>query len=134
MTRGDHIWVRHGAYTHHGIDVGDGTVIHFAGKPGFRMKSAQIVQTPFSEFCKGRTIHIKRYSPFIDRETVVRRAESRLGEAGYGLLRNNCEHFATWCVTGEARSDQVRDDSLSVGALALATAVVVVRRTHLAAR
>jgi hypothetical protein len=25
----------------------------------------------------------------------------------YNILVNNCEHFATWCVTGEAESIQV---------------------------
>jgi hypothetical protein len=39
--------------------------------------------------------------------TVIQRAESRLGEVEYGIFENNCEHFATWCVTGEANSAQV---------------------------
>jgi hypothetical protein len=37
----------------------------------------------------------------------VRRARSRLGERRYDLLRNNCEHFCSWCQDGEARSAQV---------------------------
>ncbi|MNF00551.1 NC domain protein [compost metagenome] len=38
----------------------------------------------------------------------VARARSRLGEDDYRLLTNNCEHFCTWCLYGEGRSEQVR--------------------------
>ena len=131
MARGDHIWVRHWAYTHHGIDVGDGTVIHFAGKPGRGMRTAQITRTLIADFAAGRAPHIRTYATFPDPEVVLARAESRIGESGYRLLRNNCEHFATWCRTGHARSGQVRDDTLSAGAIALAAAVVVARHSHL---
>ena len=29
---------------------------------------------------------------------IVRRAYSRIGEKGYYLIFNNCEHFARWCI------------------------------------
>lgn len=35
------------------------------------------------------------------------RAASMIGRSGYDLFSNNCEHFATWCVTGEHSSAQV---------------------------
>ena len=40
-------------------------------------------------------------------EETVRRARSKLGEGGYNLLCNNCEHFAIWCKTGLRESTQV---------------------------
>jgi hypothetical protein len=43
---------------------------------------------------------------YADRQ-VVERARSRLGENRYRLLTNNCEHFCTWCLYGESRSEQV---------------------------
>ena len=43
------------------------------------------------------------YSP----EETVARARSRIGETGYNLLTNNCEHFAIWCKTGISESMQV---------------------------
>lgn len=46
---------------------------------------------------------VKLYSPL---ETVAR-ARSKLGERGYNLLLDNCEHFAVWCKTGLYRSEQV---------------------------
>jgi Lecithin retinol acyltransferase len=38
---------------------------------------------------------------------VVHRARSRVGEDGYRLLTNNCEHFCEWCLSGQHRSYQV---------------------------
>ena len=40
---------------------------------------------------------------------TVKRARSRIGEHGYNLLLNNCEHFAVWCKTGVEKSDQVEE-------------------------
>ena len=34
------------------------------------------------------------------REECAWRAESRVGEGGYNLVLNNCEHFAIWSKTG----------------------------------
>jgi hypothetical protein len=47
-------------------------------------------------------------NPFPPQETIER-ARSKLGEQGYNLLLNNCEHFAFWCKTGVAKSTQVDD-------------------------
>ena len=43
------------------------------------------------------------YSP----KDTVKRAKTRLGEAEYNLMFNNCEHFAIWCKTGVSESHQV---------------------------
>ena len=40
-------------------------------------------------------------------EETIRRARSKLGEGGYNLALNNCEHFAVWCKTGVKDSAQV---------------------------
>lgn len=40
-------------------------------------------------------------------QETVERARSRIGERGYNLLLNNCEHFAVWCKTGVEKSEQV---------------------------
>ena len=40
---------------------------------------------------------------------TVKRARSRIGEHGYNLLLNNCEHFAVWCKTGVEKSEQVEE-------------------------
>lgn len=43
------------------------------------------------------------YSP----EETVKRAQSHIGEQGYNLLTNNCEHFSIWCKTGKKDSEQI---------------------------
>ena len=44
----------------------------------------------------------KKFSP----RRIVDNARTRLGETGYNLLHNNCEHFVNECVFGEKRSEQ----------------------------
>ncbi|HIK37754.1 MAG: lecithin retinol acyltransferase family protein [Geminocystis sp.] len=111
MAMGDQIYVWRdfqnlgGVYQHHGIDVGDGTVIHY------RKPSEVIERTSIETFSKGRPIYVREYPEgfcFLP-EVVVKRAFSRLGERKYNLLFNNCEHFATWCKTGISDSRQVRE-------------------------
>lgn len=111
MARGDQIYVvrpffnLEGVYEHHGIDCGDGTVIHYSK----REPEATVRRTSWSEFTWGKPIFIRDYPASYIAETVVRRAENRLGEQKYNLVFNNCEHFATWCKTGVADSKQIRD-------------------------
>lgn len=109
MARGDQIYVMReffnldGLYEHHGIDCGDGTVIHY------RKPSETIERTSKETFARGQTIQVLRYPKRYIPDTVIQRAESRLGEQNYNLLFNNCEHFATWCVTGVNKSQQVEN-------------------------
>lgn len=101
MAYGDHIYVNYGTYSHHGVDCGDGMVIHFSKEKG------RICQDTRRSFARGNNVHVKqrksRYSP----ERVVERAKSKLGETGYNLGLNNCEHFASWCHSGQHHSKQV---------------------------
>lgn len=110
MAQGDQIYILQrfinfqGLYEHHGIDCGDGSVIHL------RKSNETITQTPFLEFTNGNQVYVKHYPLCFIPDVVVHRAQSRLGEKGrYNLLFNNCEHFATWCKTGRTYSQQVRD-------------------------
>ena len=94
-----------GVYQHHGIDMGDGSVIHY------RKPSEIIEQTSWETFSKSNKVYIRQYPQgfsFLP-EVVTKRAINRLGENKYNLLFNNCEHFATWCKTGIAKSQQVID-------------------------
>ena len=111
MAKGDRIyayrnlWNVDGLYQHHGIDCGDGTVIHY------RKLSETIERTSLETFARGNPIYVAEYGDgfgYIP-DVVVERAESRLGERKYNLLFNNCEHFANWCKTGVSESKQVKD-------------------------
>ncbi|MCP4908748.1 MAG: lecithin retinol acyltransferase family protein [bacterium] len=134
MARGDHIFVERmaGLYSHHGIDCGDGMVIHFTGPDLLR---GRVERDDLATFQQGGTLRVRAKEVrreasapslrslihfFVDStgrrdlagevdsspEAVIARAESRLGEGLYDPLLNNCEHFATWCRTGIATSQQ----------------------------
>jgi hypothetical protein len=106
MRRGDHIRVSRGVYSHHGVYAGDGIVIHYSGREA---GSATIRRDALEVFAQGGTVEVIKYASCFRVNEVIRRAESRIGENGYSLFGNNCEHFARWCKTGEHTSEQVRD-------------------------
>eukprot|EP00931_Biecheleriopsis_adriatica_P107609 TRINITY_DN81931_c0_g1_i1.p1 TRINITY_DN81931_c0_g1~~TRINITY_DN81931_c0_g1_i1.p1 ORF type:complete len:213 (-),score=22.01 TRINITY_DN81931_c0_g1_i1:230-823(-) len=105
--RGDHIQRRRFGYDHHAIFV------EWATEP-----EAFVVHHPIGRRqnpLRGQIRHehrdISQYT-LVQRpnnpEEVVQRALSRVGESGYNLVWNNCEHFAEWCISGQQRSLQVR--------------------------
>ncbi|MCS3827801.1 hypothetical protein GGP85_003272 [Salinibacter ruber] len=101
---GEHVKASRWGYTHHGIYVRDGHVIQYgSGLPG-----GKIEEVTASKFKKRAKLKIVRHEnrKFSPRETV-RRAKRRLNEDNYSISFNNCEHFATWCVTGKSKSSQV---------------------------
>src|SRR5438034_7977441 len=114
MSRADHIFVKRTGYDHHGIDCGDGTVIHYTGEVG-QKSDAAIRRTPLGVFLKNGEVQVRTYGACDGADAVVQRAESRLGENKYHLVFSNCEHFATWCKTGNARSEQVKDVASTAG-------------------
>ena len=104
---GTHLVTSRRGYTHHGIYVGRGMVVHYAGLSRF-LYSGPIEEVTISRFSMGRAVRIieyceSKYSP----QEIVLRARSRLGENKYDVLRNNCEHFCNWCISGCSRSTQV---------------------------
>ena len=116
MAKGDHIKVFRGLYWHHGIETEDGTVIHQTGEPG-RSLNAAIRETRIEDFLRKGKMRTVCYECGRDAEDVLERARSRIGSTGYGLLFNNCEHFARWCRTGRTVSRQV--DSVAWTGVAL---------------
>ena len=110
MARGDHIRVRRlgGLYWHHGIDLGDGTVVHYSGEP-LNTRAACVCRVPLEAFLDGGELEVVAYPQDLRAaEAVVADALARLGERRYGVWWNNCEHFATHCKTGRRASGQVR--------------------------
>lgn len=103
MAKGDHIYINCSTYTHHGIDCGDGTAIHYIGES----MQGIISRTSIDAFTSGKQLFTKQYEISDLPEIVIQRAESRLGEDRYNLLFNNCEHFSSWCKTGKHESEQV---------------------------
>jgi hypothetical protein len=131
MAKGDHIKVKrmHGLYYHHGIDMGDGTVIHFSGEP-LNAKLAQVIQDSEEDFLKGEEKQVIAYTDCTDvltTEETVLLAREQLDTEGYNLIDNNCEHFATYCKTRYKRSGQVQGIKKKLMVIAgMATAVAFV--------
>ncbi len=104
---GDIIRVKVKFYYHYGIYVDDNTVIQF-GYPdnsGVGPEEICVLSTDIYTFigegiCETgvseKSERKKRFSP----EETVSRAKSRLGETGYNILENNCEHFVYDCAFG----------------------------------
>jgi hypothetical protein len=114
MARGDHLAADRGTYFHHAIDLGDGRVIHYRGTLGEK-SDASVRIDPMERFTSGCRTFAVEYGTCATADDVVTRALSRLGERDYSLFNNNCEHFARWCKTGLACSEQVRDKLAGVG-------------------
>lgn len=124
MTLGDHLYVRRKGYAHHGVDVGEDEVIHFTGEPGSKA-GALIQRSTLAEFAGSGRVEIRPYERALPPHEVVARAESKLGESGYNLFNNNCEHFARWCITGKHSSSQVNGAAASGGAAVVSGAAAV---------
>ena len=105
MALGDHLSVRHGLYTHHGIDLGDGTVVHY-GRGLSDIKNAKIEIVSLDTFSDGKPVEVIESEVIFSVDEIVERAKSRLGENSYDVFDNNCEHFANWCRSGRAESSQ----------------------------
>ena len=96
--------------------MGDGTVIHFSALDGTKVR-AVIHRSSIEEFADAGVVRVRAYGLRLSADETIRRAESMLGQSGYDLFTNNCEHFASWCVAGEHSSAQV-DVALSASAVA----------------
>ena len=115
---GDMVRVRLGSVYHYGIFVSEDEVIQFGLPPTAENRAAEgevkVLATDIDVFacgcivetaCLDRSEQRRRIPPS---ETVAR-ARARLGEGGYNLIHNNCEHFVNECVFGESRCTQEED-------------------------
>ena len=130
MARGDHLYVEDTLggipFQHHGIDMGDGTVIHLAPADGARVTLRDtserfcVHRVTKEQFATGRDVRIRFYRQPRSSDQIAAHAESMLGRSGYSLLEGNCEHFATLCVTGKPSSHQIEMSHATVASLASA--------------
>ena len=98
---GAHIVTPRLGYFHHGIYVGDGRVVHYAGW-AHGIRRAPVEEVTLGAFANGREIWVSSDAPALfDCCEVIARARSRLGENCYRLLTNNCKQFCEWCRQGD---------------------------------
>jgi len=112
LAEGDHIkWKRLAGYDHHAIveyvdhEAGKVHVIEYGSDTGGYSFGKGVVR-------RHDVDDITRMYKYIhnkcdDTVQVLHRAISRLGERQYGPVRQNCEHFARWCKTGEKHCSQI---------------------------
>lgn len=114
--RGQIVRTRVKFYHHYGIFVSEDRVIQF-GLPDAidRLgEDIRVIATDVSTFLQGGELEVAKPdrqerkvmgSP----DEIVAMAESRLGEGGYDILHNNCEHFVNECAFGEHRCSFLQD-------------------------
>ena len=115
-TYGSMIRVQAGSIHHYGVFVTPDEVIQFGLAPVLRphQKDADVtvLSTDLVGFLNGGDWETAVFTPeeaatHPTPAEAVSTARSRMGERGYHILYNNCEHFAYECVTGKKQSDQV---------------------------
>lgn len=110
--RGDHLKSRRYGivYAHHGIYLGEGKVLHYAGLVEGFMKGRVCIGTleEFSDNHIEGIVVVKHKQPKFDVETRIKRGMARVGEDKYSVIFNNCEHFVNYCIEGKAQSVQVQ--------------------------
>ncbi len=114
LKSGDIVRVRAGGVWHYGVYVSDAEVIQFGAPPRGKPVPAgemRVLSTDVNEFAGDEIIEKARLTPLeklrrVPPKRTVSIARSRLGEGGYDLINNNCEHFARACVFGKAVSEQ----------------------------
>lgn len=124
LKKGDLIRVRRKlGYYHFGIYVGNNQVIHYTADKNdsiFDNSSIEVMQSDLdSGFLRGDTLEVQfPFDSTYFRFVVCKRAKKLLGTKQfrgmpYDVLKNNCEHFATYCYYGEATSNQ--SEAVSTG-------------------
>lgn len=105
-------------YYHYGIFVSDDEVIQFGlpNDPGKKSDEIKVLVTNIDTFLNGGEIETANPSSLelLKMHTyseIVNIARSKIGDGGYDILHNNCEHFVNECAFGSASSsflDEVR--------------------------
>ena len=117
---GDIIRTKVSFYYHYGIFVSEDEVIQFGlpNDPGKQSDTIKVTVSDIYTFLAGgeiETAHPTRSETLKMRskEQIVEIARSRIGQGGYDILHNNCEHFVNECAFGTAKSsflDAVREN------------------------
>ncbi len=115
---GDIIRVKSGVFHHYGIYADDGEIIQFGLAPMLRLSvkesDIEVCTTDLEGFADGGEVEVGLYDEkeLQEKRTpdeTVKTARSRLGEKGYSILYNNCEHFAYECAFGKSYCSQTED-------------------------
>ena len=115
---GDMVRVKLGSIYHYGVFASEDEIIQFGLAPSMRsmLKDSEIEVciSDVDTFLAGGFLEVavfergekKKNRPA---DEALDYARSRIGERGYSILYNNCEHFAYECITGSTYCSQTAD-------------------------
>lgn len=115
---GDMIRVKSGSIYHYGIYVSDEEVIQFGlapvNRPTLSDKEVAVCVSDIDDFLSGGFLEVavpdkKERKKRRKVAETVNFARGRIGETGYHILYNNCEHFAYECYLGEKYCSQTEN-------------------------
>ena len=108
---GDIIRTKVSFYHHYGIFVSEDRIIQFGlpDDPQRPSEQVKVLTTDIDTFLQGGELEVaKRTARMRSPKQIVAAAEARIGEGGYDILHNNCEHFVNECAFGEHSSSFVQ--------------------------
>ncbi len=113
---GAHIRVQVNGIYHHGIYINDEEIVQF-GLPFDILKpkeEVRVIKSDINDFLQGGFLEVKIYDKKEKKlknkdEDIIKIAISKLGEGGYDIVHNNCEHFANYCIFNKKESKQIDD-------------------------
>lgn len=108
---GDIVRVKVSFYYHYGIFVSEDEVIGFglADGPSKPADEIFVLSSDVYTFLMGGDLEVgtpegEEKRKMRSRKEIVKLARERIGEGGYDILHNNCEHFVTDCAFGKKSS------------------------------
>ena len=124
---GSHLVTLRTGYSHHGIYVGDGKVVHYSGLAD-GMNAGPVEEVTLATFSAGKGYSIKKHeNPKFSSREIASRARSRIGENLYCVFSNNCEHFCEWCINNDHDSTQVTNGTAIAGSTGATVAGLAAR-------
>ena len=109
---GDIIRTKVSFYHHYGIFVNENEIIQFGlpDDPGRPANEIFVLSTNIDSFlsCGGElevaVLEHAEKQKIRPAKEIIQIAKSKIGEGGYDILHNNCEHFVNKCAFGESES------------------------------
>lgn len=111
---GAHIRIKYKNFYHHGIYISDDRVVEF-GHPKLNLEpdKIEVIVESLKDFAMNNNfIEVYEYSKDElkkkNKDTdIIRIALSHVGDKGYNIIHNNCEHFVNFCIFNEKKSNQM---------------------------
>lgn len=106
-----------GEVYHYGIYVSDDEIIQFGPPPTTIIRKDEDIEvcvTNIEDFLLGKFLEVAEFDRKEKKkarsdEAIIEIARGRVGEKGYSILYNNCEHFVYECVFGEKYCSQTEN-------------------------